>query len=136
MNSSFTFDSSSLVFIFLVLIGSMMLMALTLLVWIMLRIRRIKLPPDADFLWALRLTPLSVVIALDLLDLGMDIFSAPIAWALLSYLGLAPLRGVALVKALIPISGFIPLMTLSWLYARFVEPRAITFGATLPRIRK
>jgi hypothetical protein len=124
MNSSFTFDSSSLVFIFLVFIGSMMLIALTLLVWIILRIRRINLPPDTDFLSALRITPLMVVIALDVLDLGLDIFSAPIAWALLSYLGLAPLRGVAVVKALIPISNFVPLMTLSWLYARFVEHRA------------
>jgi hypothetical protein len=123
MNSSFTFDLSSLVFIFLVFIGSMLLIALTLLVWIILRIRRINLPPDADFLSALRVTPLMVVIALDVLDLGLDIFSAPIAWALLSYLGLAPLRGVAVVKALIPISNFVPLMTLSWLYARFVEQR-------------
>ncbi len=136
MNSSFTFDLSSLVFIFLVFIGSMLLIALTLLVWIILRIRRINLPPDADFLSALRVTPLMVVIALDVLDLGLDIFSTPIAWALLSYLGLAPLRGVAVVKALIPISNFVPLMTLSWLYARFVEHRTITAGATLPRIRK
>jgi hypothetical protein len=92
MNSPFPFDSSSLVFIFLVFIGSMMLMALTLLVWVILRIRRPNLPPGADFLLALRVTPLMVVIALDELDLGMDIFSAPIACALLSYLGLAPLR--------------------------------------------
>jgi hypothetical protein len=136
MNSSFTFDSSLLVFIFLVFVGSMILIALTFWVWVVLRIRRINLPPDADFLSALRATPLIVVIALDALDLGMNIFSAPIAWALLSYLGLAPLRGVATVKALIPISGFIPLMTLSWLYARFVEHRAITSGSTLPRAHK
>jgi hypothetical protein len=136
MNSSFTFDSSSLVYIFLAFIGSMMLIALTLLVWVLLRIRRIHLPPHADFLSALRATPLIVAIALDVLDMGMDIFSAPIAWALLGYLGLAPLRGVAIVKALIPISGLIPLMTLSWLYAHFMERRATPSATTLPSIRK
>src|SRR6266851_1203450 len=130
MNSSIHFDTNTLLCIGGALIVSALLVALTLLVLIVMRIRRINLPPNADFFAALRATPLSVVVVLDLLDFSMDIFSAPIAWALLSYLGLAPLRVVAVVKDLIPITNFIPLMTLCWLYARYVDQRAIAARET------
>jgi hypothetical protein len=66
----------------------------------------------------------------------VDIFSAPITWAVLTYLRLAPLRLVAVVKDLIPVTNFIPLMTLSWLYARFKNHSAITSVEGVPRLRQ
>ncbi len=133
VNLQITWDPSTLLWIFLALLGSAILIALLLLVWIVVRIRRINLPPNADFLVALRATPLIVVIVLDLLDLSMDIFSAPISWVLLSYLGLGPLRGVAVVKDLIPFTNFVPAMTLAWLFARWSNQEGIIPEKTLPR---
>ena len=121
MNSPNSVDLNTLFVIFLALIGLAMLLALVLIVWIVMRVRRIDLAPNADFMTALRATPLAVVIVLDLLDFALDIFSAPISWLLLGYLGLAPLRPVAVIKDLIPVTNFIPLMTLAWLYARLPE---------------
>ena len=136
MNFPTTSDLSTIIWIFVAVIAIAILITLTLVVWIVLRIRRINLPPNADFLIALRATPLIVVIVLDLLDFSMDIFSAPITWILLSYLRLAPLRTVAVVKDLIPVTNFIPLMSLSWLYARLTDQSAITSEATVPRLRQ
>jgi hypothetical protein len=97
------------------------LLMLAFLGWVIWRVKHIQLPPEADFLTTLRLTPLSVVILLDLLDLTLDIFSAPIAWVLLGYLGLQPLRTVTVIEALIPGTQFLPTMTIAWLVARMVH---------------
>ncbi len=99
--------------------GTALLLALVVGIYVFTRIRRINLPPDADTLTALRMTPLSVVILLDLLDLGLDIFSAPFAWIILTKLGLGPLRGVTIAEGLIPGTGAIPTMTIAWVLARF-----------------
>jgi hypothetical protein len=107
------------ILLFLFAIG--LIFALLLFGWIAWRIKRIKLPPDADFFTALRATPLSVVILLDLLDFSLDIFSAPFAWTLLSYLGLQPLRTVTVVEAIIPGTQFLPTMTVAWLIARYTD---------------
>jgi hypothetical protein len=93
----------------------LLLVFLGLVIW---RVKRIRLPPDADFFSTLRATPLSVVILLDLLDLTLDIFSAPIAWVLLGYLGLKPLRTVTVIEAIIPGTQLLPTMTIAWLVAR------------------
>jgi hypothetical protein len=90
-------------------------------VWIILRVRRINLPPDADWVTAMHATPFVVVLMLDLLDFGLDFLSAPFAWALLSYLGLKPLRTVATVESLIPGTQFLPTMTTAWVIARFMK---------------
>ena len=102
----------------LALFGVALVLALLLIVWVIWRVRRIQLPPDADIFTALRATPLSVVILLDLLDFSLDFLSAPIAWVILGHLGLTPLRGVAIVEELIPGTQFIPTMTLAWILAR------------------
>jgi hypothetical protein len=94
--------------------------AVVLGVWVLLRVRQLRLPEGVDFLSALRLTPLSVVILLDLLDFSLDIFGAPVAWSLLSYLGLRPLRGVTVVESLIPGTQLLPTMTIAWLVARWM----------------
>ena len=74
-----------LINIALVMAGAGILISLVLLGWIIWRVKRIQLPPDADFLTALRATPLAVVVLLDLLDFSLDIFSAPLAWMVLGY---------------------------------------------------
>lgn len=107
----------------LLFIGISLALALLLLAYVLVQVRRIHLPPDADFFTALRLTPFSVVVLLDLLDFGLDIFSAPVSWILLGRLGLAPLRGVTVVEELIPGTQLIPTMTLAWLFARFTGAR-------------
>ena len=94
-------------------------LGLLLLGYILLTVRRIDVPPDADFTETLRLTPFLVVVMIDLLDFGLDILSAPFAWIILDRLGLKALRGVAAVEALLPFTQVIPTMTLFWLGARF-----------------
>jgi hypothetical protein len=136
MNFSTGPDLNTIIWIAAAVIAVSILITLALVIWIILRIRRSDLAPNADFLTALRATPLVVVIVLDLLDFSLDIFSAPITWILLSYLKLAPLRMIAVVKDLIPVTNFIPLMTLAWLYARWSASRAIRSDATLPRLRQ
>ena len=83
-------------------------------------IRRIDVPPGADFTETLLYTPLVVVITVDLLDFALDILSAPISWVILDRLGLKALRGVAAVEGLLPFTQFIPTMTLCWVGARFL----------------
>lgn len=82
------------------------------------KLRKIRLPSNADFFTAVRAVPLSLVVGLDLLDLALDSFSAPIIWFILNRSGLQALRNVASVEALIPISGPIPTLTIAWFIAR------------------
>lgn len=105
-----------------VIAGVGLTLSLILLAWVIWRVKEIKLPPDADPLTALRLTPLPVVILLDLLDLSLDFLSAPFSWALLGYLGLKPLRGVTIAESIIPGTQFIPTMTAAWIFARITDP--------------
>jgi hypothetical protein len=81
-------------------------------------LRRVRVPPNADFFTTVRAVPLALVAGLDLLDLGLDVFSAPIIWFILNRFGLQALRNVATIEALIPISAPIPTLTLAWLAAR------------------
>lgn len=112
---------NDLLILFLVAAGVALLLALLGIVWLVLRVRRIGIPPGASLLTALRMTPLSVVIVLDLLDFALDIFAAPISWVLLGYLGLQPLRGVTTAESLIPGTQFLPVMTVAWLAARILD---------------
>src|SRR5919106_909187 len=82
------------------------------------KLRRIRVPKDADFFTAVRAVPLSLMVGLDLLDLGLDSLSTPIIWFILNRSGLQALRNVASFEALIPFSGPIPTMTLAWIAAR------------------
>jgi hypothetical protein len=107
----------------LCVLGGALALAVLVGAYVFSSIRRINLPPDADALTALRMTPLSVVVLLDLLDLALDFLSAPVAWIILTRLGLGPLRGVTVVESIIPGTQFIPTMTLAWLFARYVDPR-------------
>lgn len=89
-----------------------------LLFWTIHRLRKIQLAPDAGFWETLRAVPLGLVVALDLLDLGLDVFAAPVVWFMLRRSGLERLRNVAVVESLLPFTQALPTMTLAWLLAR------------------
>ncbi len=106
------------VLVLLSVMGVALVIALILLVIIIVQVRRLHVPPDAGFAETLLYTPLIVVLFIDVLDLGLDFLSAPIAWIVLDRLGLKALRGVATVESLIPLTQAIPTMTLAWLGVR------------------
>lgn len=105
----------------LLIFGVGLVLSLILLMWVIWRVKRINLPADADPITALRATPLGVAILLDLLDLTLDFLAAPLAWTLLSYLGLRPLRGVTMLWLLIPMTQALPIMTVSWIFVRLTK---------------
>ncbi len=80
--------------------------------------RRLHVPHDADFFTTMRLIPLPLVVLLDMLDFGMDVFAAPLVWLFLDRMGLRSLRNKAVVEALIPFTGPIPTFTIAWVAAR------------------
>jgi hypothetical protein len=112
--------------LYTVLTFSAIVLGLTLLIlgWVIWRVRRIQLPEGAGFFTTLRATPLIVVIVLDLLDMSLDFLSAPIAWTLLSHLGLSPLIGVTVVESLIPGTQLLPTMSILWVISRIFVPEA------------
>lgn len=103
-----------------IILGALLLAAVVLALAFR-KLRRIRLPPDADFFTAIRAVPFSLVLGLDLLDLGLDTLSAPIIWFILNRTGLQALRNVAAFEAFIPFTGPIPTLTLAWLAARFLN---------------
>lgn len=121
MIGSLTIEPRQIFIVFLILVGIGLLLSALLLAYVVWKVKRIKLPEDADLLATLRATPLEVVILLDLLDLSLDFLSAPFSWALLGYLGLQKLRGVTVVESLIPGTQLIPTMTAAWIIARVVK---------------
>lgn len=117
------FDWRPWLYLLLGLMLAGLVLSTVLLVWVIVRVRRIDLPAGADALTALQRTPFVVVLLLDLLDLGLDIFSVPLTWPLLGRLGLAPLRGVTVIEGLIPGTQLVPTMTLAWLFSRWLGRR-------------
>ncbi len=112
------FELQTIAIAALLAFGGALLFSFMLGGFVLWRVRKIQLPPDADFFTAIRLTPLVVVLLLDLLDFTLDFLSAPVAWLLLTRLGLGPLRGVTVVESLIPGTQIIPTMTLAWIAVR------------------
>ncbi|MCO5182598.1 MAG: hypothetical protein M9928_00470 [Anaerolineae bacterium] len=102
------------------------ILGIALLVIMAAKVRRMNIPADANFFETLRFTPLSVAIGIDLLDLGFDFLAAPVSWLILDWMGLKALRGFAAFEALIPFTGFIPVMTIAWVLARLQAPSAKT----------
>jgi hypothetical protein len=74
------------------------------------------------------MVPLGLVIVLDLLDLGLDVFATPVVWIILSRYRLQALRNTAAIEALIPFTQAIPTLTIAWLVVRMLNlgeiPRA------------
>lgn len=96
--------------------------AIALLLLAARQMRDIRIPEDADFFETLRLIPITIPLALDMLDFALDIFSAPIAWMVLDALGLKALRLVTVTEGLIPGTQAIPTMTAAWILARLTKP--------------
>ncbi len=109
----------------LVVLGISVMIALTGLLALVRSIRRLRIPPDADFFTTMRYVPITLVVLLDLLDFGLDIFSAPISWIILDRMGLYGLRNKAAIEALIPFTQPIPTFTLSWIVARLIDRGAL-----------
>src|ERR1041384_6192558 len=103
------------------IMGACVVIALIGLFALTRSIRRLRVPPHADFFTTMRYIPLSLVILLDLLDFGLDIFSAPIIWIALDRMGLPNLRNKATIEALIPFTNVIPTFTVSWSAARLLN---------------
>ena len=101
-----------------IIILTALILAMLLAAWVFWRVRKINLPANADFFEALRATPFSVVLLLDLLDLSLDFLSAPFAWIILGKLGLEPLRAVSVIESFIPGTQALPTMTIAWIIAR------------------
>jgi hypothetical protein len=129
----------SILTILLFVMGASAAVAVIGLVALVRSVRRLRIPPDADFFTTMRYIPLSLVIVLDLLDFGLDIFSAPIIWIALDQMGLHNLRNKATIEAIIPFTNVIPTFTVSWFAARLLnlgEPPWLyegDWGARSPR---
>lgn len=100
-----------------------LLFAALLLLLAVRQLRKIHIPSDADFIDTIRVTPLFVVVGIDLLDLSLDVLSAPLVWVILDRMGLKALRGISVVQAAIPATQFLPVMTLCWLGVRLLRIR-------------
>jgi hypothetical protein len=100
-------------------------LALLLFIFVVRHLRRMNIPPDAGYGETLLYTPFLLVVFIDLLDWGLDVLAAPVAWVVLDRLGLKALRNVAAIEALIPFTQLIPTLTLSWIWVRL-------FGLGLP----
>jgi hypothetical protein len=104
------------------------LAAFASLAWLGNRICRrapAELAEDAGLFETLRATPFVVAVFLDLNDLVLDFFGAPIAWVIASRLGLGRLKQVAVIEALIPGTQLLPTFTVLWLAARLLPVRAL-----------
>ena len=104
-----------------IIMGVCVIVALIGLFALVRSIRRLRVPHEADFFTTMHYIPLSLVIVLDLLDFGLDIFSAPIMWIALDRMGLPNLRNKATIEALIPLTNVIPTFTVSWVAARLLH---------------
>jgi hypothetical protein len=107
-----------LLFWVLVAMGVALALAVVGLALLWRSIRRLNVPADAGFFETMRYVPLALVVVLDLLDFGLDIFAAPVSWIVLDRLGLRGLRNKAAIEALIPFTQPIPTFTLSWVGTR------------------
>ena len=116
-------------FVLLSVMGVALMLAMLLLAIIIVQVRRIHVPPGADFATTLLYTPFLVVLFLDVLDLALDFLSAPIAWIVLDRLGLKALRGFATIESFVPFTQAIPTMTICWIGVRlFGKERFIDNG--------
>lgn len=118
----FSSDWTASLGIVLLLVAAGALAAAGFLLWRVYRgLSRLNVPAGADFLTTLRAVPLSLVVALDLLDFALDFLAIPIVWTVLSRFRLQRLRDVATVEALVPFTQPIPFLTLAWLVARWLK---------------
>lgn len=97
--------------------------AVVLLISAAQQVAQLDVPEDADFFETLQMIPVTVPLALDLLDMVFDIFAAPISWIVLELLGLKALQTITVFEGVIPGTQLIPTMTASWVVARMMKNR-------------
>ena len=118
MMTDFYTSMGQLLQIFAVVAVVALVLALVGLVLMHRRLQRIRVPANAGLATTLRHVPLGLVVILDLLDLGLDIFATPIVWIILSRYRLQALRNTAALEALIPFTQVIPTLTIAWIAVR------------------
>lgn len=95
---------------------------LGLWLWVVVRmVRRVTVRLDDDGLLALRSVSVALPLVVDAVDLGLDLFGAPLAWLIADRSALKPLRGTSLLESLVPGTQILPLMTLGWWWANHVR---------------
>jgi hypothetical protein len=109
-----------LAFYYLIAMGIGLVLAAVLFIFAYRQVRRMNIPPDAGFAETLLLTPLVVVLFVDMLDLAFDFLAAPIAWVILDRMGLKALRNISALEALVPFTQVVPTMTLAWFGVRLL----------------
>jgi hypothetical protein len=97
--------------------------AIALLIVAARQIANINIPEGADFFETLQHVPITVPLALDLLDMSFDIFSAPISWVILELLGLQSLQLITVFEGLVPGTQLIPTMTGAWIISRLMRKK-------------
>ena len=113
----------------LLIAAALLIGAIILLMLAARDIRKVTIPPDADFFETMRLIPITIPIAMDVLDLVFDtiipgvggIIGAPISWMILESLGLKSLRLFTAAESLIPGTQLIPTLTGGWIIARMFK---------------
>ncbi len=106
-------------------------LAMILLAFAAQRLRKLDVPQDAGFGETLLLTPLALVLFIDLLDFALDILAAPFTWFILDRFGLKALRNVFAFEAFLPFTQFIPAMTIAWVGARLLGPSSVQMPTIL-----
>lgn len=106
--------------IFGICAGASIIGAIALLATSAKQIKNLDIPENADFFTTLQSIPITIPIALDLLDFAFDFFAAPIAWVLLELLGLQALQMITIFEGILPGTQLLPTMTGAWIIARVV----------------
>lgn len=112
--------------VFAICAGGSLVGAIALLVVAARQIADIDIPENADFFETLQHVPLTVPLALDLLDMAFDIFAAPISWVILELLGLQSLQLVTVFEGLIPGTQLVPTLTIAWVISRLMRKKRPT----------
>ncbi|MBN1313360.1 MAG: hypothetical protein JXB30_18280 [Anaerolineae bacterium] len=95
--------------------------AVALLIIAARQVAQIEVPEDADFFETLQVVPITVPLAIDLLDMAFDFLSAPITWIILEMLGLRALQMVTVFEGLVPGTQLIPTLTVAWVVAKWMK---------------
>lgn len=117
--------------VFMVVCGLMLAAfvgAVLLLILAAREVADLEIPEDADFFETLQMVPITVPLALDLLDMAFDFFAAPIAWVILELLGLKALQMITVFEGIIPGTQLIPTMTAAWVVSRMMKDKRRTEG--------
>lgn len=98
--------------------------AAAILWWLHSRLKLLRIARDTGLGETLRAVPFALVLALDLLDMGLNLFSAPLVWILFHRMGWHKLRNLATAAAAIPGTQLVPVLSIAWIVARIAGRRA------------